>query len=273
MLLSIISDEISRDPLTACELAAAWGLRHIELRTHMLARAPLGMSDAQMAAVRKTAASCGLDIPSISPGLFKLRLDDPAISEHRGELRQRGLDLAEAVGATTIVVFPHLRPEGVHADDGWPTAVVEDLRETGELAAQRGVQVALETEAPCYGASGPSMARLVATIDHPAVGVNWDPANCYTYNGQDHREGYAAVRDQVVHVHVKDQLARADGQRQRVAPGEGAVGWAEQIRSLHADGYEGLVVVETHFGPKVAASERCVRAVQRLLAEAGVEAR
>ena len=269
MRISIISDEISRDPVTAAELAAEWGIPNLELRMFYGTRAPKGMSEGDFSLVKKAASGFGLDVPSISPGLFKIRLEDPQIEEHRGELRVQCLEMAQALGATMMVIFPHMRPSEETPDDSWPDAVVEDLQQTADLAAERGITVALETEKPCYGASGQSMARLLDEINRPNCGANWDPLNHYNYNGESFRPGYEALGDRIVHVHVKDGTMADDGKRRVVPPGEGAVGWREQIDALIADGFGGLVVIETHFGPKVAASRACTEALLGMLADAG----
>lgn len=269
MRLSIISDEISRDPMTAAEIAADWGIPHLELRMFYGTRAPKGMSAGEIEQVGRAANTFGLDVPSISPGLFKIRLNDEGIEDHRGELRIQSLDMAEMLGASTMVVFPHMRPEEDTPDDAWPEVVVEDLQQTADLAADRGITIALETEKPCYGASGQSMARLIDEIDRPNCGANWDPQNHFNYKGESFRPGYKALGDRIVHVHVKDVSIEADGTRRVVAPGEGEVGWAGQIDALVADGYDGLVVIETHFAPKVAASRASTEALMALLADAG----
>jgi len=269
MRISIISDEISRDPMTAAELAAQWGIPHLELRMLYGKRAPQGMSADDIQLVARAAKTFDLDVPSISPGLFKIRLDDEGIAEHRGELRVQCLDMAEMLGASVMVVFPHVRPDEDTSDDAWPDVVVEDLQATADLAAERGITVALETEKPCYGASGQSMARLLDEIDRPNCGANWDPANHFNYNGESFRPGYEALGDRIVHVHVKDAAIAPDGKRRVVPPGEGEVGWRAQIDALIADGFSGLVVIETHFAPKVASSRACTEALLAMLADAG----
>ena len=137
------------------------------------------------------------------------------------------------------------------------------------MAGERGITVALENEPICFGATGQGLARLLDEIDHPAVGANWDPGNYCTSTGQDFRAGYAPLRGRIVHVHVKDQAFDADGTRRTVPAGDGRVDWAGQIDALLADGYSGLMVVETHFGPRVAASRASVEALCGLLAAAG----
>jgi sugar phosphate isomerase/epimerase len=74
------------------------------------------------------------------------------------------------------------------------------------------------------------------------------------------------VKDLVAHVHVKD-MAFSGGKLVTVAPGDGIIDWQGQLVALAADGYRGFVTVETHFGPKVAASRRSVTWVREALAE------
>ena len=269
MRLSIISDEISRDPLTAAEIAAGWGLKHLELRSYYGTRAPRGMSDADITAVAKAADGFGLDVPSISPGLFKLTINDPAIDDHRGDLGVRCLEMAEMLGARVMVVFPYIRTDREEPESEWPAEMVADFQRTADLAAERGITVAVENEPICYAATGQSLARLLDEIDRPNCGANWDPANHFVYRPEDFRAGYQALGERIVHVHVKDHAVDARGGRRTVPAGEGAVDWPGQVRALLDDGYGGLMVVETHFGPKVAGSEAATRALLALLDEAG----
>lgn len=269
MRLSIISDEISRDPLTAAEIAAGWGLKHLELRSHYGTRAPRGMSDADITAVARAAGGFGLDVPSISPGLFKLTSDDPAIADHRGDLRLRCLEMAEMLGAGLMVVFPWIRADRDGPEDQWPAEMVADFQRTADLAAERAITVAIENEPICYAATGQSLARLLDEIDRPNCGANWDPANHFAYRPEDFRGGYQALGERIVHVHVKDHAVDGQGGRRTVPAGEGDVDWPGQVRALLDDGYHGLVVVETHFAPRVAGSEAATRALLAILDEAG----
>ena len=268
MKVSILSDEISLDPVAACEIAAGWGLRHFEFRLWMQHRAPTGMSDAAMNQVHRAADDYGIDFPSISPGLFKLRLDDPAYADHCGAFRERCYDLAGALGAPIVVLFPPLC-DGYAEWDNWPEHVVDDLREAAEAAGRRGLTLALENEPACYGGSGQSLARLCARIDHPRLRANWDPGNHTHATGEDYRAAYEALKPWHVHTHLKDYVP---DRAMAVPPGEGGVDWPGQLRALKDDGYSGLLVLETHFVPKIAGSRSCYESVCRMLAEIGEEA-
>lgn len=268
MRISILSDEISVDPVAACELAADWGLKHLEFRLWMTTRAPNGMSEGEMQRVRQVAADFGLSFPSISPGLFKLKLDDPAYGDHCGDFQQKSYDLAEILGAKIVVLFPPICHEQGKWFD-WPQQVVDDLRQAAANAATRGLTLALENEPICYGGSGQALAKLVGEIDHPNMKANWDPGNHTCATGEDFRAAYEALRPVHIHTHVKDYRGLTAG---AMVPGEGDVDWLGQLQALKADRYRGLLVLETHFQPKIAGSHNCVERLRELLAQVGEEA-
>jgi sugar phosphate isomerase/epimerase len=265
MRISILSDEISVDPVAACEVAADWGLKHLEFRLWMTTRAPNGMSEGEMRHVRQVADDFGLDFPSVSPGLFKIKLDNPAYEAHCGDFQHRCYDLAELLGAGIVVLFPPIC--GDYSEwMNWPSRIVGDLRQAAENAEQRGLVLALENEPICYGGSGPALAKLIAEVDHPNLKANWDPGNHCHATGEDFRVGYEALKPMHIHTHIKDYRP---GTSHAIVPGDGDVNWLGQLQALQADGYQGLLVLETHFQPKIAGSRNCVARLRELLAQIG----
>ncbi|MEA3402649.1 MAG: TIM barrel protein, partial [Armatimonadota bacterium] len=115
---------------------------------------------------------------------------------------------------------------------------------------------------------GQSMAKLLEAIDEPNCRANWDPANHWVYRHESFSAGYEALRKHISHVHVKDHLP-GEGRHQTVPPGHGQVGWPGQVRTLIEDGYDGLMVVETHFTPRIAGSRACVEALRDILRDVG----
>lgn len=268
MKVSILSDEISVDPVAACEIASDWGLKHLEFRLWMQYRGPEGMSDQDMANVKRAADDYGLDFPSISPGLFKVKLEDPKYVEHCGPFRERCYDLAEALGAKIVVLFPPLC-DSYDLWYDWPARVTDDLREAAEAAGKRGLTLALENEPACYAGSGQSLAKLVAEINHPNLRANWDPGNHTNASKESFRAPYEALKPYHLHTHVKDYTPERS---LAVPPGEGDVDWPGQLQALKDDDYQGLLVLETHFVPKIAGSKMCYERLCRMLAEIGEEA-
>ena len=73
-----------------------------------------------------------------------------------------------------------------------------------DYAADRNVCITLEIH---EGATrtGEISLKLMESVDHPNVGINYDTGNVYYYNeGVDPAEDIKHIAEHVVHVHLKD---------------------------------------------------------------------
>jgi sugar phosphate isomerase/epimerase len=283
MKISLITDEISADPETAVELGVAWGVRDFELRGFYTERVPR-LSPYQKQRLRDILDAYGARVIAIAPGLFKVPypprrvpwttlgwMDRPgyerwaeaheAVRDHLDELLPASLDYANEMGARTVVVFSFDRANAPPGEP--PEEVLKALRLAAERAAAAGVQLAIETEDGFWADTGARSAQIVRAINHPALGINWDPGNSFFAGDEPYPVGYEAVRGLVRHVHFKDARRDADGTPHYVADGE--IDWAGQIRALAADGYDGYISVETHLRPKVAAAQAALARLRRLM--------
>jgi sugar phosphate isomerase/epimerase len=108
---------------------------------------------------------------------------------------------------------------------------------------------------------------MVRRVDHPALGINWDPATAYI-GGEDvpYPDGFEHVRPYIRHVHFKDARTNpTTGKREWLL--DGIIDWRSAFRDLQHDGFDGFISIETHFRPKVAGTLSCVERVRSLLAE------
>ncbi|MFW6097571.1 MAG: sugar phosphate isomerase/epimerase family protein, partial [Chloroflexota bacterium] len=119
-------------------------------------------------------------------------------------------------------------------------------------------------EAGFWADTGARTAAIVQAVDHPALGINWDPGNAYEAGDRPFPNGYEAVRPYLRHVHFKDVYRLDDGSHHYAVNGD--IDWEGQISALRADGYGGYISVETHMEPKVAAARDTVARLRRLLA-------
>ncbi len=96
--------------------------------------------------------------------------------------------------------------------------------------------------------NGRQLARLVDAIGSPAVRALWDPGNdLYApLPERPYPEGYEAIRGWIAHVHLKDARL-LNGQAEGCCFGEGEMDWEGQLRALKRDGYQGWLVMETHY--------------------------
>jgi sugar phosphate isomerase/epimerase len=118
----------------------------------------------------------------------------------------------------------------------------DSVREVGDLAAQHGVRVALETYSVAEQFNTLARGReLLAAADHPAVGLDVD-----AYHIERIGEGMAAINDldphEIALVQYSDVPANAGPPEpgnllNRLTPGEGVVPFADFFRNVAAKGY------------------------------------
>ena len=285
MKISIVTDEISADLETAIELGTEWGIRDFELRGFYTDRVP-DLTEYQKERLGETLAAFDARIIAISPGLFKIPYplgprEDASLAwldhglfqnwrdlrdqvkYHREELLPTSLEFAKSLGADLVLIFSFhrsSRPAGPAPDE-----ILETLQDAAEQAEAAGLGLAIEVEDEFWADTGQRTAALMAAINHPALGVNWDPGNAFMAGDTPYPDGYQAVRNWVRHVHFKDAEMDPNGGRRFTVHGQ--IDWAGQIRALANDGYAGYISIETHMRPKVKVAREELELVRRLIHE------
>ena len=288
--LGIISDEISGDFARACALIKEWDMSQVELRT-MWDKNILELSEHELDSVGESLEQHGLTVTAIASPIFKsprggtvrsvqgdFQLSGFESFEGQLELIRRAAAVAQRFGTERIRIFTFWR-------EPWSDALAEDvalkLVEAATLARDLGVVLAVENEPVCVVGTGWELGALFRVVDRNAgpdvrahIGMLWDPGNA-SHEDQEvpYPDGYDALEtSRLIHVHLKDSIVGADGNRQLVPLGEGTIDYVAQFRRLEADGYRGPVVLEPHYHPegmsKGGAALACVRAARKVLAVA-----
>jgi L-ribulose-5-phosphate 3-epimerase len=267
MRLAAITDEISQDLDEALRVCESLGVETVELRT--IDGEQLVEHDA--AAVRRIGAairSGGFGCAVIDTPFLKTAPVGEDVSEAEWATLRRGLELAAELGAGTVRVFSGARRDPLPATAGWTADV---LARAVSFADEAGVGVALEIEWECAVATREEAGEVLAAMPADGLGIVWDPGNEGRFTGAaTPPDGDAGVRDRIVHVHVKDVDDRGEWTR----VGSGLVDWRGELRRLAADGYVGLLSLETHYslqdGGLPAATRESVAALRELAADEGV---
>lgn len=196
------------------------GLKHVEIG--LPPRDQLPEVRAQLEAQRLTASSVSvrLDVKS-DEGIAHVEDAFKAVRE---------------LGAR--IVFTSVR-----ADEADRDGVYHRLRRVGDIAAQYGLTVALETH-PDLVTNGALGRATMEAVAHPHIRINFDTANVYYYN-----EGTNAVAElervlpYVAAVHLKDTMG---GYRSGEFPpvGQGVVDFPAVFRLLAQHGYAGPFTLE-----------------------------
>ena len=283
--VAIITDEFTQDFEHICETAVRMSIPALEIRT-VWNKNIVDMSDSEIGEIGKMAKAAGLEIVSIASPVYKCTLPDGGDIDHRFEqdafqaahtyddqprILNRAIVIAEKLEARIIRVFSFWRT----TDPSRLTdRVIDALRTAIDAASPKGLVIGLENEHACNLATAAEAAPVMRAIESPHFGLVWDPANAYVAGEDPFPGGYDLLPGgRIVHIHAKDGVMPAESDRMNwCAVGDGKVGWKGQLSRLVADGYAGMISLETHWGgpdgDKFEGSKICARNLQELVKEA-----
>lgn len=168
--------------------------------------------------------------------------DDARTTNHALHLRNAAL--IDELGGGTLVVGTD-GPERPTLDA--LTTVAETLHALAWQIQGLNVNIALEFNWSPLVKSLQSAVQVVKQVDHPQVGVLFDPAHYYTTPTKFEHLDAEAVR-WIKHVHLDDMRDKpgdlSDCNADRVLPGEGVLDLHALIATLEQHGYEGFFSIE-----------------------------
>ena len=127
----------------------------------------------------------------------------------------------------------------------------------------RSIRLALENSVIRITRLPEDLLTLIAAVDHPRFGINFDADNFYNAGVEPFPYAYELLHGHIFQVHVKDSgryipavhgndrrvLHRAGGNVLCLPVGTGAVNWTGLIARFQRDGYRGPVSLEPHLLP------------------------
>ena len=197
----------SRGPDHLSEMLDGLGLRAVQL-----ALVPLVEEPGLWAGAVETLSAAGIHVAS---GMLAMAGEDYSTLEtirRTGGVRpdgdwpanrRRAADVARVAGEAglgLVTFHAGFLPEA--HDDPLRRAMIERLRVVADAFAEHGVDVALETGQE----TAETLAGVLAEIERPAVGVNFDPANMILYGMGDPVQALDRLAPVVNQIHVKDAL-------------------------------------------------------------------
>lgn len=290
MKLSVITDEVSSDPETALEIIASWGVKFVEIRGIGDQRFP-EVADYWRYRLPRLVEEFGLSVAAISPGLFRTippghaqlpisftrgadtsrvrqQLEAERLRDHHiDKLLPASIEAAQRLGARTVICFTFSRLDHTEGDLVGDE-VIQVMRHAADRVAAAGLTLNIEVAEATQRS-----VDVVKRVNHPALGINWDPANAFN-GGEDcvFPDGFDLARPFIRHVHFKDVRRDAStGARPWTLEG-GVIAWQPMLADLKQDGFDGFISVETHFRPKVESTLRTLERLRTLICEVGGEA-
>jgi len=122
----------------------------------------------------------------------------------------------------------------------------ERIRCLADIAEKNGIMFLMETGQE----AADELSAFLKKLNHPALGVNYDPANMILYDKGNPIEAIPVLAPWIKHVHIKDaNKTETPGQWGAEVPwGDGQVGTDKFLAMLNEVGYEGALAIEREAG-------------------------
>ena len=276
MKLSVITDEIADDLQTALQVARAFGIDRVELRTLW----GVNLAQADAATLRRAKSLlqdygigvCALATPVFKTDLFGASERGPMHAAQEANLAtqlpllQHCLEVAAFFDAPLIRIFAFWR-----AGDLTPereAQLLNWLERAIPYAERAGILLGLENEHSCQVGTGAELAQVLRKLNSPFLVGVWDPGNAFVL-GESAQAGFAAAQPYVRHIHIKDAVRRPDGGVRWVVVGQGEVGYHDHFQQIARSGYTGYLSLETHARidglTQAEVSRQCLHAMTQLI--------
>ena len=212
------------------DLAATLGLDGLEFYAGFLELA----DEANWRVLRRRVEDLGMTIPMLccSPDFTH---PDAAFRDAEVDRQKHHIEMARALGGEYCRVLSGQRRPGLSEQDGVGLAA-SCIRACLPFAEERGVTLILENhykddfwEHPEFAQKMDVFCKLVAAVDHPSFGVNYDPSNAYLA-GDDPLELLGRVSDRVVTMHASDRYLVEGTIEDLRGDEDGSRGYARRLR-------------------------------------------
>ena len=258
--LGTITDGISRDFEYALDTMVETGLEYVELQ-YLWEKQVGDLTAADVERVKGLIDARNLKVSCISHhNLSALPVDTvvvaPAYREHITTL-QRCINVAQALGTNLVRIFSFRKEmvlfgaEPVISEGAWAT-LMNRLEEPLQIADAAGITLVMETAISGNVTSALLARKLIDELDVPHLKVLWDPCSSLYCTEVPYPDGYDAIREHIVHVHLKDgvvNLPAATFDFCAMRQGQMDPYYNDIVDALKRDGYEGIISLESVYTP------------------------
>ncbi len=151
---------------------------------------------------------------------------------------------AESLGLKFVTFHAGFLPHDEH--DPNFAKLQQRLSEVAEIFAAGGIALGLETGQE----TAPALRKLLQKLNHPNLGVNFDPANMLLYDKGDPIAALRTLGPWIRQVHIKDaRRPKVSGSwGEEVVAGTGEVDWRAFFTTLDQVGFQGDLCIEREAG-------------------------
>lgn len=204
--------------------------------------------------IRKQAASYGLELKSLSSGLYwgaSLTDSDDSVREKAKSILKKQLEVAHDLEMDAILVVPGLVNEHVTYHDAFSRSF-QSIEPFVSLAEDYGVKIGIENVWNKFLLSPLEMMAFIDSFNTPFVASYFDVGNVLQFGYPEH--WIENLNHRIVKVHIKDFSNSVGNIHGFVPLLSGDVDWKNVFHALKTIGYEDYVTAELSpyaFNPEV----------------------
>lgn len=155
-------------------------------------------------------------------------------------------------GAVDVTVKLGVKYLAMHAgfvdesDAAYAKKFYDRIRTLADAAGEKNIMLLLETGQE----TAEELKHFLEQLNHPAIGVNFDPANIILYDKGDPIESVKVLAPWVKHIHIKDanRTEQPGTWGAEVPWGDGQVGTEKFLNTLTEIGFDGALAIEREAG-------------------------
>jgi sugar phosphate isomerase/epimerase len=234
---------------------------------------PLELDDVDRHLIKQECDRLELPIVSLPCVAFGLTDFNPSVRKFHLHRVEKYLDLAQEFGAKNVllVLGEYIwNKEVIPPEEQWKLAIFS-LRELGQSAATKGLEIVLELEPFPMSLLGnvDSMVRFLDEVNLPNVKANIDISHLVLCKAKP--EELRKLKGRAGHVHISDCDGKVHGD---LPPGRGVVKFEPYLREIKDLGIDGAISIELEYAPEPAKIvewvEEAYRETDKLLRAAGL---
>ena len=225
--MSVITDEISRDFITASEVLNDLNIRDIELRSLRTGRVPY-ITQEEERELEKYIRRNHFHIHAMSPAVAKLNIATQDLREKTIKHLHDSIDFAKRFCIENIIIFSFRKHDKNDRNEMMPDIGWDILEEMMEIGEKNNINILIENHSSCYVSTIDTIFDLVNHARFKnKVKITWDPNNSYQVDKQSYVKGLEGIVNSIKNIHVKDTVYSNGGEEIRVPLGDGKVGWVQ----------------------------------------------
>jgi len=222
--------------------------REIGFDSYDIFEDPLDIDDQTRKLIKDTCEEVGLPIRSVVCVNFGLVDFNPSVERFAMDRARAYIDQGAYFGARNIllVVGEYFWDGEVFPNEAIWGSVVDRVRNLGEYAQEKGLEVVIELEpfSQALVKDVGELARFVNEVNHPAVRANADISHLHLARAS--FEDVKKLEGIIGHIHLSD----CDGERHGDLPaGRGVTPIKDYLKAIADTGYSGTVSIELEYSP------------------------